>query len=408
MTTFDVAVVGASTAGCTAARLFGKRGLTVALLEQRPDPDAYKVTCTHAILSSASPTIDRLGLAPLLAERGAIRIHGDGWTPYSGWLRPPDDAPRGWGVTRRTLDPMLRKLAADTPGVELMTGRNVTGLLSDERGRPNGVEAATRDGEPAKIRARLVVAADGRHSTVARLAGVRGRVKPNNRFAYFAYWRGVRPQLERARVWLLDPDGAAHFPNEDDIAVLVAVAHRSRLQEFRDDLEGVYGRWFDDLEDAPDLSGAERISKVLGVLDHENVFRPAARPGLALVGDAAVAADPLWGVGISWAFQSGEWLVQETADALSAGASGDLDRALNRYRRAVALRLGLHHVAIAEYSSGRKLSAPERTMSRAIPHEPRLVRAMDDVASRRHLPLRMLDPRLAPYTVRGLARSVLA
>jgi hypothetical protein len=33
---------------------------------------------------------------------------------------------------------------------------------------------------------------------------------------------------------------------------------------------------------------------------------------------------------------------------------------------------------------------------------------MDDVASRRHLPLRMLDPRLAPYTVRGLARSVLA
>jgi hypothetical protein len=26
------------------------------------------------------------------------------------------------------------------------------------------------------------------------------------------------------------------------------------------------------------------------------------------VGDAAIAADPMWGVGCGWAFQSGEWL----------------------------------------------------------------------------------------------------
>lgn len=404
MTAFDVAVVGASTAGCTAARLFGERGLKVALIEQRPDPDAYKVTCTHAILSSASPTIDRLGLAPLLDARGAIRIHGDGWTPYSGWLSPPADAPRGWGVTRRTLDPMLRKLAADTPGVELLTGRTATGLAGGDR--PTGVETADRDGNTETIEAKLVVGADGRHSKIARLAGVRGRVKPNNRFAYFAYWRGVTPRLERARVWLLDPDGAAHFPNEDDVTVLVAVAHRRRLAEFRSDLERNYENWFRELEDGPDLSNAERVSKVLGVLDHENVFRPAARPGLALVGDAAVAADPLWGVGVSWAFQTGEWLVQETADALRGG--GNLDRALARYRRAVARRLGPHHVAIAEYASGRKLTPAERFVSSVVADEPTLMRAFDDVASRRRLPARLLDPRLAPHFARGVARSVLA
>src|SRR5215213_4523439 len=117
---FDVVVVGASVAGCTAARLFGQAGARVALVERRPDIDAYKVTCTHAMLASASPTVTRLGLDPLLEERGAVRIRGDGWTPFGGWLHAPDDAPRGWGVTRRTLDPMLRRLAADTPGVELM------------------------------------------------------------------------------------------------------------------------------------------------------------------------------------------------------------------------------------------------------------------------------------------------
>src|SRR3712207_6934859 len=66
---FDVVVVGASVAGCTAARLFGQAGARVALVEKRPDGDAYKVTCTHAMLSSASPTITRLGLDPLLDAR---------------------------------------------------------------------------------------------------------------------------------------------------------------------------------------------------------------------------------------------------------------------------------------------------------------------------------------------------
>src|ERR671925_1277163 len=117
---FDVAVVGASIAGCTVARLFGQAGARVALIERRPDPAAYKVVCTHSILSSAVPTIERLGLGPMLDARGALRTDAAFWSPYGGWLRFPEDSPRGYGVTRRTLDPMLRELAASTPGVELM------------------------------------------------------------------------------------------------------------------------------------------------------------------------------------------------------------------------------------------------------------------------------------------------
>src|SRR3954462_10663520 len=113
-TQFDVAVVGAGVAGCTAARLFAKTGASVALVEQRVDPAAYKVACTHAILPPATPPIERLGLAQLLVERGAVRTGAEFWTPYGGWISAPDDFPRGWGATRRTLDPVLRDLAVAT------------------------------------------------------------------------------------------------------------------------------------------------------------------------------------------------------------------------------------------------------------------------------------------------------
>ncbi|HKP89764.1 MAG TPA: NAD(P)/FAD-dependent oxidoreductase [Thermoleophilaceae bacterium] len=396
---FDAVVVGASVAGCTAAHLLGRAGARVALVEQRPDPDAYKVVCTHAILSSGSPTIARLGIEPALEARGAVRIHGDGWTPFGGWIRAPDDAPRGWGVTRRTLDPLLRESAAEVPGVELLVGHTATDLLADASGRPAGVATETREHHRHELRAPLVVAADGRHSPLARMAGVRGRVLPNGRFAYWAYWGGV-PPTNRARVWFLEPDGAAHFPNEDGLTLLAAVGHRSRLAEFRADLEGVYERYVSDLPDGPELGGAERVSKVIGAIDHENVIRPAARPGIAFVGDAALAADPLFGVGLSWALQSGEWLADAVAPALLG--DGDLDAALRRYARRFRRRLAPHHVLMSDFSSGRPATPIERAMSRAAARNRTLARAFDDTFSRRRSPFRLLDPRLAPHFVRGL------
>jgi flavin-dependent dehydrogenase len=390
---FDVAVVGASIAGCTAARLFAQAGARVALIERRPDPTAYKVVCTHAILSSATPTIERLGLEPLLEARGAVRTRAEFWTPHTGWFRFPGDVPRGYGVTRQTLDPMLRRLAAGTPGVELLAGQTAARLLADE-GRPAGIEVETSSHQTRAVHARLVVGADGRGSTVARLAGVPGRVRAHNRFFYFAYWRGVQPRTTMVRGWLLDPESSAQFPNEDDLTLLAVGPHRSRVAEFRSDLEGAYARMVAGLPDAPDLSHAERVSDLIGKLEMPNVIRPAARPGVAFVGDAALASDPLFGVGCGWAFQSAEWLVDETTPSLRG--DGGLDAALDRYRRKVMWRLGLHHLLIAEYASGRKTLPWERAMFRAAAGDPVVARALEEVVSRRRLPLRLLDPRLAP------------
>ena len=134
---FDVVVVGASAAGCTAAKLYAERGARVALVERRPDIGAYKVVCTHYIQPSATPTLERLGLVAEIEARGAVRNPIDVWTPYSGWIRHRADTPHGYNVTRGTLDPLLRRMTAETPGVELLLGQTATG-------RPERRAAAAR------------------------------------------------------------------------------------------------------------------------------------------------------------------------------------------------------------------------------------------------------------------------
>jgi menaquinone-9 beta-reductase len=396
MPAFDVAIVGASIGGCTAARLFGLAGLRVALIERRPDPAAYKLTCTHAILSSAVQTMERVGIASLIEARGAVRTHPAAWSPYGGWMRLPTDVPYGYGVTRQTLDPLLRQLAAETPGVELITGHTAVGLVASN-GRPGGVEIESPGHDRKTIRAKVVVGADGRGSQVARMARVPGRVRPHNRFFYFAYWRGL-PKTTLARLWFAEPNGIAWFPNEDDITVVVAGMHKRHLPEFRADPEGAYRAAVGSVPGAPPIEDAERVSKLLGKLDVPNVMRPAAAPGIAFVGDAALATDPTMGVGCGWAFQSAEWLVDHTARALRGEA--DLDIALGRYRRAFRRRLGLHHWVIADLSTGRMSRANERIAFRAAARDEWVARQIEHVITRRRSPLHLLGPRVNIRTLR--------
>lgn len=243
------------------------------------------------------------------------------------------------------------------------------------------------------------MAADGRESKVARWAGVPGRVRPHGRFFYWAYWRGIRPATDRSRMWLLDPDAAYTFPNEDDLTVVLVAPHRDRLPEFRDDLEGAYLRMIGSLSDGPDLTTATRESKLLGKLDLPNVYRPATRPGLAFVGDAALAGDPLWGIGCGWAFQSADWLVEETAGALMGG--GDLDAALGRYRRAHARRLLPHHLMISDIASGRRINPFERRLYRAAGRDPVVRRAFTEIGSRRRSPSHVFAPRVLARIAQG-------
>ncbi len=397
MDSYDAVVVGASTAGCTAARFLAFAGARVALVERRPDPDAYKTVCTHFIQPSATPTIEHLGLAPLIEERGAVRNSIEVWTPYGGWIRPPREFDYGYNVTRRTLDPILRRLAADTPGVDYMPGQTVVGLR--ENGRVSGVELEDSARARRSLDARLVVAADGRDSGMARMARVPGRVRPHRRFFYWAYYSGLEPGNTRSRMWFMEPDCGYTFPNEDGLTIVLAGPHEDRLPEFKADLDGAYSRFIAALPDGPDLSGAVRESKMIGKLKLPNVMRPAAARGMAFVGDAALASDPLWGVGCGWAFQSAEWLAEEVGPALGSG--GDVDAGLERYRKLHRRRLGPHHFLIADLASARPANPFEKAMYRAAAHDPKVYAAFEGVGSRRKSPATMFDPRVLARVVRA-------
>jgi menaquinone-9 beta-reductase len=79
---FDVVVVGAGLAGCTAARLFALEGLRVGLIESHQDIRAFKQLCTHFIQASAYPTLRRLGLGRLIEQAGGLPNGMDIWTRY--------------------------------------------------------------------------------------------------------------------------------------------------------------------------------------------------------------------------------------------------------------------------------------------------------------------------------------
>ncbi len=324
---YDVAIVGASIAGCTAATFLARAGAKVALLESHSDPRTYKRICTHLIQPSASPTIERLGLLGAIEDAGAQPSNINIWTRY-GWIcfdleelpAPMCDHP-GRNIRRETFDPMLRELAAETDGVELMLGHTVHALLRDGA-RVGGVAVRERDGTERELRAKLVVAADGRDSTLAKLAGQPTKLRPNRRFGYAGYYRDTPLRTgSSAQMWLLDPSVAYAFPTDGDLTLLACMPHKDRLPEFRADPEAAMQRLFEGLPEGPRLDPAKREGQVVGKLEMPNVVRQSTGPGLAFVGDAAIAADPLWGVGCGWALQSAEWLAESVGPALQRDAA---------------------------------------------------------------------------------------
>jgi flavin-dependent dehydrogenase len=140
------------------------------------------------------------------------------------------------------------------------------------------------------------------------------------------------------------------------------------------------------------------VGQIKGKIDMTNVAHAVATPGLALVGDAALAIDPLWGVGCGWALQSAEWMADAVAPALLAdrGSRGSLigseslERGLGRYRRRHARGLRGHSQMIYDYTRGRRFNPAERMLFSAAARSERLARTFEGFGSRNIGPARML------------------
>jgi 2-polyprenyl-6-methoxyphenol hydroxylase-like FAD-dependent oxidoreductase len=165
---------------------------------------------------------------------------------------------------------------------------------------------------------------------------------------------------------------------------------KSRADEFKADPHEALVAHFESLPEAPSLRGAKLREDpgVVGKIDMTNRMRTVTTPGLALVGDAALATDPLYGVGCGWAFQSGEWL----ADAVTPALRGEeaLDAGLRRYRREHKRHLRGHAWMIHDAASGRKLQPPERLFFSGAARDPRVAMIFDAFGARQIGPARMM------------------
>jgi flavin-dependent dehydrogenase len=374
---YDVVVCGAGLAGSAVAIRLGRAGLRVALVERSPDPRHFKRACTHTIAAGAVPILDELGLTE---DLDAIKAPRHSWELYTrlGWVRDDYVGHRypavSCTVRREMLDPLMRRHAVRSGDVELLQGWQVEEVLRSGR-RVTGVRARNRSGQRAELHASLVVGADGRDSRVAKAAGLPEQRRRHERFAIWGYFENVElVSYPRSQIYFLDPDCAYLMPTDGGLTTLVVAVHKRHLPEYRRDPEGFFWRFLSRLPDPPGVENARQVGSFVARLDMTNIKRPATAPGLALIGDAACAVDPVWGWGCGWALSSATLLAETVIPALKSGVG--LDRALLRYRvRHFRAYAGSYQLAVS-YSHGRRFSMFERMLFAAAAH---------DSATARHL-----------------------
>ncbi|MGN6586066.1 MAG: NAD(P)/FAD-dependent oxidoreductase [Solirubrobacterales bacterium] len=401
---YDAVVVGGSLAGCTAATLLGRAGARVALVEKQPDPKAFKRMCSHFIQASAVPTLERLGWLEPIYEAGGINTRVQAWTRW-GWVKPPAPGNVCVNLRREVLDPLLKERTTQEPGVELMLGRTATRVLRDGNA-VCGVVVRTAAGEETELRAPLTVGADGRDSQIAELAGLPDKQSPHGRFAYGGYFEGPATAIAPdAAFWMLDPQWAAAFPTDSDLTFYAVMGTKDRLPEFKADPEAAIVKFLSDVPEAPPIAESKLVGPVLGKVDMTNRKRGPVAPGLALIGDAALAVDPLFGIGCGWALQSGEWLADSVAPALSGREP--LEKGLERYKRRQARGLGGHAFLINDYATGRPLSPIERLIFSAAARDEGCARMFETFGTREIRPQQFM-PRMLPRALAVNARHALA
>ena len=197
----------------------------------------------------------------------------------------------------------------------------------------------------------------------------------------------------------MDPDMAYAFPTDGGLTLLACVPHKDRLPEFKRDPEVAMARAYASVPEAPRLDPGKRESKIIGKLDMPNERRDPAGAGIALVGDAALAADPVWGVGCGWALQSAEWLAEEVGPALGSPAA--LDGALKRYRRRHRRALAGHDRACSAFSKARKLNPVERLFFRAAARDDEVAGRVAIFGERWRRPEQVWTPRALGQVVRA-------
>ena len=327
---YDVAIVGAGPAGSASAVYLARAGLRVALVDRATFP--RDKPCAEYLSPAAEPLLRDLGVLDALeashpSRLRGFRIHAPGGASFQGDFAATRDAQgasyfeTGLAIPRLRLDAQL-VAAARAAGVEVREGWRLAQIA-----REDGVWTLTASPGDEPIRARLLLGADGVHSTVARRLGLH-QPSRMRKIALVAHMRGITG---------LDEYGEMHVsgrryvglaplesPEQGDLCNVAMVVDEQR------DGRALAGRPQEFLLDAlgsfPRLHG--RVGAVSVARRTLTVSRMCVRArrlsgdGLLLVGDAGGYYDPFTGEGIYRALRSAQLAAAVARDALAGDTFG--------------------------------------------------------------------------------------
>ena len=404
----DVVVVGARCAGAPLATFLARSGLSVALLDRATFPS--DTPSTHVFQASGVAVLGRLGVVDRLRASGApwlamAEFRIDDVHERIPWPTRPDDPGPGMCVRRPVLDTILVE-AAEEAGVAVRTGVRVTATIEDG-GRVTGVRALRVGDDRGELRfeAPLVVGADGRRSTVARLVGARTyNVSPNERFGFWAYFEGAT-WSGPATVFLLrwGDEFVIACPTDGGLYMVSVLLSLEHLRSFCADVEGSFDAHVGRCDRLGGiLAGARRVDRPRGMASFSGFFRESAGPGWVLVGDAGHFKDPSPGQGISDALRQSERLAEIVA--ANHGRPAETDAALTRWWRWRDRDAAQMHWFAADLGGAGPVPVVFTELLRGLAREPDGLSRAVDVFNHRVAPRELLTPRrLATAAARAVA-----
>jgi flavin-dependent dehydrogenase len=311
----DVLIAGAGPAGSIAAIVLARAGARVMVVDRARFPRPK--LCGDTLNPGALAVLQRLGLGCAAGASMAL----DGWiVTGEGGVRVEGryDGVNGRGVSRCAFDSALLMAAAGA-GACVEEGVLVQGPLVDSsRQQPTviGLTVSGRQGRGLPLRSRIVIAADGRYSRVARALGLSKAAPWPRRWAIGAYFEGVAGMTGfgemhvRSNYYM----GIAPLPHGLTNACVVTPNPGGRLPAdcMTNMLRGdpMLGERF---------AAARMVTEPICLGPLAIDARAAGAPGLLLAGDAAGFVDPITGDGLRFALRGSELAAGEALRALESG-----------------------------------------------------------------------------------------
>ncbi len=356
MEVVDVAIVGGGPAGSTCAAFCAAAGLRTAVIEREKFP--REKVCGDCVNPGCLPTLSRLGLANEVSRWPHAIVDAVDFITVGGRTVRATLPIAGAGIftiKRSVFDDRLLNRAREM-GARIQEEATVVGL---HRARDGDWKIdIVRD----SLRACVLVGADGRNSTVARLCN-------------------LLPRPERERVAL-----QAHVPLPRDFG------NRIVLQFLPAGYSGQAPVNADELNlclvgTAPTIASLKIWAENEFKLSRDQQWRtitpltrapvPSGQDNLFFIGDAARVVEPFTGEGIYYALRSGELAASAIAKIIGGNDRGSTTEAFVRAHRAMyrgrlwinklAREAVLHPAIASKFLAMTSISAPLlRSLTRRI------------------------------------------